>query len=154
MSLFDSILGSIVHTMTERGARGKTYADFQRAFEKTGQAVHGRFTTSRDTPGHREKGQHIVGIERWSQSRLRVALGEAYKQDEYDGYRPGGDLDMGELAQAFADARAESSRLAQALEAAAVPLSQKINHNQMGEFTIGAWFNYIILHASRESRML
>ena len=75
MSLFDNIVGSIVHTMTERSARGKSYADFLRGLDKTGQTVHGRFMVSSDTPGNRQKGQHIVGIERWSQSRLRVALG-------------------------------------------------------------------------------
>ena len=154
MSLIDNIVGSIVHTKTERNARDKSYADFQRALEKTGQTVHGRFISSRDTPGHREKGQHIVGIERWSQSRLRVALGEPFQQDEYNGYRPGGDMDIEELAQAFADTRAETGRLARELEAAGVPLSQTVNHNQMGEFTIGAWFSYIITHAGRESRLL
>ena len=154
MSLFDNILGSIVHTMTERSARGKSYADFQRALEKTGQTVHGRFTASSDTSGHRERGKHIVGIERWSQSRLRVALGEPFQRDEYDSHRPSGDLDMPALAQIFADTRAETGRLARELEAAGVPLNQTINHNQMGEFTIGAWLSYIITHAGRESRLL
>jgi hypothetical protein len=154
MSIFDNLIGSFVYWITERNARGKSYADFQRALEKTGQTVHSRFIASSDTLGHREQGQHIVGIERWSQSRLKVALGDPYEEDEYDGYRPGSDMDIEELAEAFADTRAESIRLAKMLETTGVPLSQTINHNQLGEFTIGAWLSYIISHAGRESRLL
>ena len=154
MSVFDNLIGSLVYWMTERNARNKSYADSQHALEKTGQTVYGRFTASSDTPGHREKGRHIVGIERWSQSRLRVALGDPFKQDEYDGYQPSDELDIEELTQSFAETRAETVRLAKALEAADVPLSKTINHNQMGDFTVGAWFSYIIAHAGRESRLL
>ncbi len=149
-----SIIGRIVRSISERNARGKSYADFQRALTKTGDTIHGRFETASDTPGHRGAGRHIIGIENWAQSRLRVALGNPYQQDEYDGYQPAEDLDMPALSNAFADARADTVMIAQLLEKAAVPLSQTVPHNDMGDLTIGGWLSYIIAHAGRESRRL
>ena len=38
-----SIIGTLLSKITERNARGKSYADFSRALTKTGETVHGRF---------------------------------------------------------------------------------------------------------------
>ena len=149
-----SLLGTLIRSITERNARGKSYTDFQRALVKTGETVHGRFQDAADTAGHRQAGRHIVGIERWSQSRLRAALGEAYLRDEYDSYQPGEELDMSSLAQAFAETRQGTERILTELEAAGVPLSKTVPHNQLGEMTIGGWLSYIIAHAGRESKRL
>jgi len=43
----------------------------------------------------------VIGIERWGQRRLRMLLGEPPVSDEYDSYRPGEDLSMPALRDAF-----------------------------------------------------
>jgi hypothetical protein len=149
-----SFIGKLVRNISERNARGKSYADLQRALLKTGETVRGRFAMSGDTPAHREAGQHIIGIESWGQSRLRVGLGEPLLNDEYDGYRPDAGMDLPALTQSFAETRTETVEIAKELESAGVSLSETVPHNQLGDLTIGGWLSYLIAHAGRESRRL
>lgn len=149
-----SVVGSILRALTERQARGKSYADFQRALQSTGTTVHERFRASADSPAHRQAGRHIIGIEAWSQSRLRVALGAPLQMDEYDGYAPPETQELAALAETFAGTRAATAQLVSELEAASVPLTRKVPHNDLGELSVAGWLSYIIAHAGRESRRL
>jgi hypothetical protein len=149
-----SLLGFILRKVTESNARGKSYADFVRTLESTGETVHGRFLASADTPAHRETAVHISGIEAWAASRLRVPLGAPLQREEYDRYRPSTALDLPALAASFRQTRAATIEIARALEAAGVPLSRTVPHNDMGDITLGAWLSYLISHAGRESRRL
>lgn len=149
-----SLIGTVLRALTERQARGKSYTDFQRALEKTGTTVLERFHASTDTPAHRQAGRHITGIEAWSQSRLRVALGAALQMDEYDGYAPDETHNMAALADTFARVRAGTVQLAIELESAGVPLTRTVPHNDLGDLSIAGWLSYIIAHAGRESRRL
>ena len=149
-----SLIGTILRTVTERNARDKSYADFERALNSTGATVIGRFTASADTPAHRQAGRHITGIEAWSQSRLRVPLGAALQMDEYDDYAPDENLDMAALVSVYRQTREETAALTRELEAAGVALTQTVPHNDLGDLTVAGWLSYIISHAGRESRRL
>ena len=146
------LTATIIRTFVERTARGKTYADLRRTLVWTGETIHGRYQTTSDTPSHRETASHIIGIEAWSQSRLRVPLGEPLLPGEYDTYRPAPGLDLPALAAAFHDTRAATVELTHQLESAAVPLDLIVPHNSLGDLTVGGWLSYIITHAGREAR--
>lgn len=149
-----SIFGSVSRVFTEWLGRRRPLAAWVEKLEESGQTVHGRMESTSNSENHRKAARHIIGIERWSQSRLRVALGDPLTLDEYDGYRPDAQLDMAALARAFADTRQESVQLAQQLAEAGISPLQTVRHNELGELTISGWLAYIENHAWRESFVL
>ena len=149
-----SFVGTLLRFFMERGAKGKSYADLIRSLEKDAAATQPRFDHATDTPANRAQAAHIIGIERWSQRRLRVALGEPPVRDEYDGYAPDTALGMAELAAVYAQTRAATLDLAHKLQDQNVAPGHKVGHNDMGEVTLGAWLTYIAGHGGLESRRL
>jgi hypothetical protein len=113
-----------------------------------------RFQTGSDTTRNRQTASHIVGIERWGQQRLRSLLGEPPVMDEYDGYRPGPDCTLRELADEFPQTRQATLALLQVLADRKIPLTQQVLHNESGLMSVGAWFVYFENHAGRESRFV
>lgn len=95
---------------------------------------------------------HIIGIERWSQRRLRCAEGEEYVKDEYDAYRPAQDTPWQDLPRLFEATRTETIAIAQRLTEG--HHTRKIPHNSFGELTVRGWLHYIWSHAKFETRRL
>jgi hypothetical protein len=149
-----SMIGSIFRRFSERAGQKLTLAEWQTELVKSGEGVNGRFKASTDTSKHHSTGRHIIGIERWGQSRLRVFLGEKLVMDEYDDYRPAADLDMAALGAAFSETRQETVALAAKIEEASVSVTQTVAHNDMGDLTVRGWLAYLNGHASRESGRL
>jgi hypothetical protein len=147
MSALDNILRSVI----EWPARNKSLADLGHQLDKTGVSIAQRFRQGADNERNRERIAHITGIERWGQRRLRVALGEPLVMDEYDGYRPDKALGVPQLAEAFAQTRAETLDLIRRLRAAAIPPTRTVPHNQFGDLSLRAWLAYLENHAWRES---
>lgn len=152
MSALQRMIGMVLRPLAERQARGRTGEAFAAALERSGSVVQGRFERAGDTPGNREAINHIVGIERWGQRRLRVALGEAPVTDPYRGYRLPEGSDVKTLARAFADTRRETVRLALELARKDPGLKTKVAHNDLGELSVGGWLAYLEAHAGREGR--
>jgi hypothetical protein len=96
---------------------------------------------------------HVVGIERWGQRRLQVALGEPLLMDEYDNYRPARDLDWQGLQAEFQATRRETIALAQRLEQAGAEAT-RVNHNSFGDLSVRGWLYYLGRHADLESRRI
>ncbi len=119
----------------------------------SGRKLERTLTSAADTPANRRLVSHIVGIERWGQSRLRVALGAPLVRDEYDSYRPPRDADWPALQAAFAATRDETVALTRQL---AAPLTQEVAvlHNQFGPLRLRAWLRYLDMHASWEAKKL
>ena len=107
-----SFIGKIIRFVIERSARNKTLPELTQDLEESKEVVSGRLQKAADTPKNRQIAQHVIGIERWAQSRLQTTLGASRKRDEHDDYLPDGSLDMSGLAQAFGKTRQESIRLA------------------------------------------
>jgi hypothetical protein len=149
-----SFIGNILRFFMERGAKGKNYADLIQNLESSAAATEARFRQAADTPANRGQAAHVIGIEKWGQHRLRVALGEPFVPDEYDGYAPSTSLSMAELGQLFAETRTETLDLARRLQSQGVQLDHKVKHNDMGEITLGAWFGYIAGHGGMEAKRL
>jgi hypothetical protein len=149
-----SFIGTLLRMYTERSAKGKSYADLIQSLEQDAAASRRRFDQATDTPANRKQAGHVIGIEAWGQRRLRVALGEPFVQDEYDPYMPSPELNMQQLAQLYSETRAETVALVHKLQAANVPVDQKVKHNDMGEITLGAWLSYIAGHGGMEAKRL
>lgn len=118
--------------------------------EKNGQALEKRFLKINDRAANQQILTHMIGIERWGQRRLRVALGESLVTEEYDHYRPA-QQDWRMLQQTFLSVRQETVSLGKSLRMAGVDPNTRILHNQFGEISLLGWFYYLNIHASIES---
>lgn len=141
--------------LTDRPSRGKSWRDFADELSKGEQKITQAMNNAADTPANRAQLGHIIGIERWGQSRLQVALGQPFVKDEYDGYRPAADLDMAQLRPLFTQTRQETLAILQKLEAAKVALDgPKVLHNDYGEWPVRYWLRYLTMHGNLESSRL
>lgn len=154
MSLAKRVMGGILRPILERQAKGRSAQGFVDALERSGVEVGKRLQDAPDTPHNREVANHIVGIERWGQRRLRVALGEPPLLDSYRGYRLPEGTDLGLLQSAFADTRQDTVALARELGFGHSELQIKVQHNDFGELSVGGWLAYLDGHAKRESTRL
>jgi hypothetical protein len=137
----------------ERPFKSKDMSEIATELDLAGGRLKRTFAAAKDNSDNRRLLNHIVGIERWGQSRLRVALGEPLTLDEYDGYRPLPATTWPALQDAFASTRQQTVALAQALgqaNAAAV----KVPHNQFGPLSMRSWLRYLEMHANLEARKL
>lgn len=150
MSIKEKLTSLGANLFLERPVRGKSYADLRGELDAAGRRILARLGSKAHSPFHHRVLTHIIGIERWGQSRLRSLLGEPLRQDEYDGYRPARDVPWEELIEQFQATRAETLALADALEAAGVPPSATVRHNDYGPLSALAWLRYLETHASRE----
>ncbi len=151
MSFFSHL---IVHLVWERPARRLGLPQYAHLLETSGQAIAKASASTPDTAYNRRVLSHIVGIERWAQRRLRVALGEPLLMDEYNGYRPPRETSWEELQRQFQTTRQASVELALDLATAGVSLETAIPHNQYGPLTPRAWLRYMTVHANLESKKL
>ncbi len=121
-----------------------------RQLEKSGQGLTGRVAHVKGYPRNQEVIAHIIGIERWGQRRLSVALGEPLLAEEYEAYRPS-HKEWAQLQAALAKVRQETVSLCKSLRMAGVDPRLRVRHNQFGELSLLAWLFYLILHAQIES---
>lgn len=95
--------------------------------------------------------RHVIGIERWGQRRLSVALGDvAYERDEHHGYKPPDGLPLDALVDELRGTRAETVRLARRV-AAEGRAGVAVEHNGLGPLTAGGWLRYLRQHGDLES---
>lgn len=132
--------------------RGKKLADLPAQLEAGGTKVMARANAMTDSEFNRRVLNHIIGIERWGQRRLKVALGEPFVQDEYNGYRPARETSWEALKTQFVETRAETVALARTLAAQAG--TTRVRHNDYGDLSVGGWLNYLRTHAEFESRKM
>lgn len=124
--------------------------DANAALVRTGEVVTATLAAARDTAGNREAVNHFVGIERWGQSRVRVALGAPFVLDRYHGYRLPDDASLPALVRAFRDCRAATLALVREVADAGVDPAMTITHNDIGDLTVIEWFVYLSDHSKRE----
>lgn len=139
--------------LLKRPTRSRTLASLADSCERHGQQLATQLADLADNDANRQQLSHIMGIERWGQSRLKVALGEPLKQDEYDGYRPDPATSWADLVASFSDVRAETVDLARRIEAAGAG-DTPIRHNQFGDLDPRAWLYYLTFHADQEAKRL
>jgi hypothetical protein len=135
----------------ERHAWGRSILQLAAELEASGQKLDAKIAGKPDTVGNREALAHWVGIERWSQRRLRVALGERFLADEYHAYRPDVTVGLEGLRKSLVETRAGTVELARHLHEAGVDPTFKIRHNDMGDVSVTGWLSYLLQHPVQES---
>jgi hypothetical protein len=140
--------------MFERPARKTSFEDFARVLHEKGEILASRIEKGSGTESQHRVLTHIIGIERWAQSRVAVALGQPFKQEEYTNYRPARTTEWSDLLPLFRATRAESVALAEQLAAQNVPTNLKVKHNQYGDLSVRAWLQYMVGHADFESKRI
>ncbi|NLG09001.1 MAG: DinB family protein [Deinococcales bacterium] len=150
MSLIQRLIGAALRPHVRRRARGRSLEELIRSLEEFGARLDERIARAADTPGNREAVDHWVGIERWSQSRLRVARGAAFQLDAYHGYREPDGASLDHLRQAMRATRAATVALAREMQREGFDPALTVRHNDLGELTVLEWFAYIDDHTRRE----
>lgn len=98
---------------------------------------------------------HIIGIERWGQSRLTVLEGDPFVGGEYDPYRPPVGLSWNELQDQFKDTRAETLRIVKRIgDRPESPDYMTALHNDFGELNLTAWAFYLRIHAEQTAWLI
>lgn len=92
---------------------------------------------------------HVIGIERWGQSRLNVALGAPFILDDYERYRPRRGLSWNELQDSFQQTRALTIQMAERI-AEGYGADATVPHNEFGDLTPLQWLVYLRNHANIE----
>lgn len=152
MGLVDALSRLAGSLYFERPARKLTVAEHIARLRRTGEKLAAILAAAPDTPAHREKLRHVIGIERWGQRRLRVFLGEPFVADGHQPYKPPADAGWDALRAELAAARAETVALAERL--ASPEPATKVAHNQFGDFSVRGWLRYLNGHAWVELRKM
>lgn len=154
MGIGDSLRDVVVRLLVERPAARRSVEAWSESLDRSGARLGTLLAALEDTPANRRQLRHIIGLERWGQRRLRVALGEPSVADEMDGYQPPEGLSVPQLAAELATTRRETVDLAR--RCAATPRADQalVPHNQLGPLSIRGWLRYLNLHANLEARRL
>ncbi|WP_170148236.1 DinB family protein [Meiothermus hypogaeus] len=151
MKLRDQVMRLGVPWFVEGPASRRSYVQLYRALEQSGPQIVARIRKSRSSQTGKTI-RHIIGIERWGQRRLRVALGEPLLMDGHHPYKPPEGLTHDRLAEEFQATRQQTLALVKRLED--LPVGEKIPHNSLGPLSVKGWLFYLNLHADLESRRL
>jgi hypothetical protein len=152
MGLKQILTGWIVGLVVERPAHGLALAEMAARMQAEGQRIEAHCAAAADSAFNRKLVRHMVGIERWGQRRLRVALGEPPVTDEYDAYRPSPDLSWRAVQAEFRATRQHTVELARQIEqAGADARAARVPHNAFGPLSVRGWLRYLSLHARGES---
>jgi hypothetical protein len=150
MSAIQKLIGMGLRPFAERKGRRRSLEEAARNLEGSAAHLDAHLAGKPDTPANREAIAHCVGIERWGQRRMRVALGEALVLDAYHGYRPDPADGIEALRAAMAETRATTVALARELAATGVDPATTVRHNDLGDLTLAGWLAYLEQHAGRE----
>jgi hypothetical protein len=144
----------INYLIIERPAAKKTLAAWGEQLDTKGEIFLQRLAKLPHRDNNREMLSHIIGIEKWGQSRLKVALGEPFKHETSDGYRPPKNHSWEMLKAEFKATRRSTVALAQKLDTSRVDHSLRIKHDQYGELSLAGWLRYLDMHANSEGKRL
>jgi hypothetical protein len=138
----------------DRPARKKTIDELKTQLESSAKEMSERLEKRQDSPTNRRQLCHIVGIERWGQRRLRVAIGEPFLAEEYDHYRPSLESTWSELINEWGTTRKNTLALANDLSQPSTLQDLKILHNMYGLLSINGWLRYLDVHARSEMKRI
>lgn len=136
----------------ERPNRGQSADALANMLERAGESTAKRIAGAPESPMNQRVINHIIGIEHWSISRMRVAQGAPLLDDEYDVYRPAQTIAQAELTALFEAVRRESAALVRSLTPEQLDFT--VPHNAYGPLTMRGWAGYVRGHASAETLKL
>lgn len=150
MSWLQKLIGAGLRPRVRAKARGKSLDELADRLEASYARLAPLYERALDTAANREAFNHWLGIERWSQSRLRVAAGGEFVSDRYHGYRLADTASLAELRAEFARTREATVALAREYARSGVDPDFKVPSNDLGDLSVAEWFAYVEDHASRE----
>lgn len=153
MSLKASIYHRAAQLLFEWPGRNYTLDTWQQRLARSLEPILKRAAAPKNEERAVRALRHVIGIERWGQSRLRRLLGGPVINDEYDGYRPAV-APVAALRDAMAATRAETIAVVRELAAAGVSLQATVEHNEFGPLTARGWLAYLNSHATRETLVI
>ncbi len=154
MTIKEAMVHFVVERFVEGPAQKKSLAEIRQDLQAGGEALTQILAGAADTPSNRKQLRHVIGIERWGQKRLRVALGEAFVPGEYDEFCPAEGRAWAELRADFAETRQATLGLTQALEKANLPEGFTVRHNSFGPLSVKGWLRYLNNHAGMEGKRI
>lgn len=154
MGLRDKLYQLASNLILERPVQDKKLAELREELEASGREAQQLLAVAGDLQENRETLRHVIGIERWGQRRLQVALGEPLLMDESDKYFPVEHAGWDKLRQTFQETRQETVTLVCKLEEVDVSRDLTIPHNQWGDLSVNGWLNYLNGHASRDVKRI
>ena len=138
--------------MVDRPAKNQSLESLTDQLSGSQQIILDKVTGAMDNEDNRKQLTHVIGIERWGQNRLKVALGEPLTMEEYDGYRPQTGTSLPALAETFTQTRQNTLAVAEKLTAVPDVAGKIVEHNDMGQMTVRSWLYYLDLHSNYELR--
>lgn len=145
----------VVSNVLEKPAGRSSFTDLGQGLERGGLYLTQRAEKAADTPENREVLTHIIGIERWGQNRILVALGQKeFVRDEYRSYRPPEGTSLPQLRNLLSQTRSRTVDLARQLHHSPPDDDFVVEHNGLGPLTAKGWLRYLTQHADLESRRL
>ena len=154
MKLANRLMNWGAQVMIETPVRKLTIQELILQLEQSAVEILERLKASSDSPSNRRELCHIIGIERWGQRRLRVALGEPFLTEEYDHYRPSFECSWDDLIKDWDATRQGTLTLARDLDKVNTPPEFTISHNIYGPLSVKGWLRYLDLHASSEGKRI
>ena len=154
MGLKDALMRGIGGFFFERPGRKRSFEELAQELETTGRQIHERLAGVSPRPEDHTRLRHIIGIERWSQRRLRVFLGEPFEMDGHHPYKPAETLDWPALLDAFKETRAQTLVMIDALSKPNPDGVDAVLHNEFGAFSAKGWLKYIEGHATSEAKAI
>ena len=147
-----AIVTFIAGLMVERPARNAGAERLAADLEASLDVLRARFAAAADPAKAALTLRHILGIERWGQQRLRVALGDApFVRDGHQPYLPATDLDLAGLLRLLVQTRTETVALARRI-AASSRGDTRVEHNALGPLSAAGWLRYLRVHGDLEAR--
>lgn len=140
--------------LLERKVRGKSYQQYQQMLQESSSFIQNQISRADENMKSRHALIHIIGLERWIQSRMMVALGSPFIQDESDRYLPPEDTSWIQLSQTFIDVRNDSIDLIAKIAAKDVDPTSKIDHNAVGPLSVRAWMEYVVDHGNKHAEQM
>ncbi|MFO8151501.1 MAG: hypothetical protein R6T93_14570 [Trueperaceae bacterium] len=145
------LLRFLVTVFVERPAHRAGAERLSERLEASMARLGARYAAAADEAKAAETLRHVIGIERWGQRRLKVALGEAaYERDEHHGYKPPDDLPLDALVDELRVTRAETVALGRRV-AAEGRSGVAVEHNGIGPLSAAGWLRYLRQHGDLES---
>ncbi len=150
MGLKESLSHFAGRAFFDKPARKLSLAEHAAELRRSGEDIRARLAGATGSEKQRAALRHVIGIEKWGQSRLRVFLGDAFVSAGHRVHLPAEGTPWAELVREFGEMRAETVAIAERL--AAENPTRTVSHNQFGELSAQGWLRYVNGHALRELR--
>ena len=164
MSIQTRVRNAAVQVLIELPAKRRKFEQMAQKLETSGQRLEARLAKAEGTPEQKRTLRHIIGIERWGQRRLWLAVryggesgvrsAEAAFSDAHHAYKPADSATWDELITKFGTTRQETVKLARYLAETDVDKTTRVPHNDLGPLSLRGWLRYLRTHATFEGRRI